>query len=213
MSSTDSNSMFPDLSEAHKALKQKPDPQRIRDILSFVFKKLEVEDNIQKVDLENYGYHSHLKCFMFNLDFIKPKTDFFGFLNHLNLESKIYLYVDNDLNFHSLEFGYSMRLSPVINGWQSLFTTTFFNLIINYNSSLSVIKISYIFNNSDTNITIIKNESMLCPAVEESCLIELFFQDPELVKNVISSWYDIGAHDYNDLNIAQSTELVRMLNI
>lgn len=186
---------------------------KLLDSFSFVFKKFNFDYDMNKIDFKSYRYNTRLEYFVFPLDFMVPKTELFSFLEHVDIEPNIFLFTDKEFNFLSIEFNYRIVMSPIINGWSSFDTSSFFGLRISYDDILEIVDITYNFNSPDHATQVIKTHNMLCPLHEEAQLIELFFRDPEQLHTSFPALSIVGVYDYSSVNFEQSLEVIRMMNI
>lgn len=215
MSFDSSESPYPFMALAKKALYTKIDPAQILEILSPLVSHFKFDKDVNQIEIIKRAYDINLNCHCFELKFMRPNIDIplFSFLDTLNLKAAVFLYIDMDFNFHSIEFEYLFNNRSFIEGGGGSFIENHFKLEINYNNDYKLNTINYVFNNINKSTTVIKDNDMLCPLEDEIQLIELFFQDPAIVQEVIPFWNTQGVFDYNELNIKQSVDLIHMLNI
>lgn len=182
-------------------------------LLSVVFSRFKVEYDVLKINLNEFGYHSRLKCLVFPLHFIRPKTELFAFLENLKLTTQIFLYVDQQLNFNSIEFNYRLEMSPLVNGVKSFYSTDIFSISIQYDNNFLIDCLWYKNLNGNQSNLVVKNNSMLCPLNEESQLIEIFFQNQNEIASIFPFFYNVGVYNYQQIDFEKSLDLIRMMNI
>lgn len=182
-------------------------------LLSVVFSRFKVEYDVLKINLNEFGYHSRLKCLVFPLHFIRPKTELFAFLENLKLTTQIFLYVDQQLNFNSIEFNYRLEMSPLVNGVKSFYPTDIFSISIQYDNNFLIDCLWYKNLNGNQSNLVVKNNSMLCPLNEESQLIEIFFQNQNEIASIFPFFYNVGVYNYQQIDFEKSLDLIRMMNI